>query len=81
VQFSKPMNHAATQAAFTLKRTSTGTAVAGAFTWSGNTLIFNPSTTLLASTKYTAAVSSAAKDLANNTLLNPTTWSFTTGAT
>lgn len=81
VKFSKAMNQAATQGAFTLKRTSTGAAVAGTFSWSGNTLIFNPSTTLLASTKYTAAVSSAAKDLANNTLLNPTTWSFTTGAT
>jgi hypothetical protein len=81
VKFSKPMNHAATQAAFTLKRTSTGTAVAGVFSWSGNTLTFNPNTTLVASTKYTAAVSAAAKDTANNALLNPTTWSFTTGTT
>ena len=81
VKFSKAMNHAATQAAFTLKRTSTGTAVAGAFSWSGNTLIFNPTATLLASTKYTATVTSAAKDTANNVLLNPTTSSFTTGTT
>jgi hypothetical protein len=80
VKFSKPMNMAATQAAFTLKRTSNGTSVAGSFSWYGNALIFTPSSLLLANTKYTAAVSAGAKDLSNNTLLNPTTWSFTTGA-
>jgi hypothetical protein len=80
-KFSKAMNQAATQGAFTLKRTSTGTAVVGTFSWSGNTLTFNPSTTLLASTQYTANIGAAAKDLANNALLNPTTWSFTTGTT
>lgn len=79
-RFSKAMNMAATQAAFTVKRTSNGTAVAGTFTWFGNALIFQPTAALLANTKYTANVSAAAKDPANNTLLNPTTWSFTTGA-
>src|SRR5205814_9518637 len=71
VQFSKPMNQAATQAAFTFKRTSTGTAGAGTFLWFGNAMIFTPNALLLANTKYTAAVSAAAKDPANNTLLNP----------
>ena len=80
VGFTKAMDKTATQAAFSLKRTSTGTAVGGSFTWFGDALIFTPSSPLAASTRYTAAVSAAAKDTAGNTLLNPTTWSFTTGA-
>jgi hypothetical protein len=80
-KFSKSMNRAATQAAFRLRRTSTGVVVAGTFSWLGNLLIFNPTATLLPNTRYTASVTAAAKDTANNVLLNPTTWSFTTGAT
>jgi Bacterial Ig-like domain len=80
-KFSKAMNHTTTQGAFRLKRTSSGVVVAGAFSWLGSLLIFNPTAALLPNTQYTASVSAAAKDTANNVLLNPTTWSFTTGAT
>ena len=79
VGFTKAMDKPATQAAFSLRRTATGTAVPGSFSWFGDALIFTPSTALGASTRYTAAVSGAARDTTGNTLINPTTWSFTTG--
>ena len=78
VGFSKAMNKAATQAAFSL-HLSGGPAVPGSVVWFGNALVFTPSTTLAPSTHYAAAVSGAAKDTAGNTLLNPTLWPFTTG--
>ena len=57
--FDIAMNHAVTQGAFTLKRTSTGTAVAGAFSWFGNALIFKPNADLVGGVQYTANVSTA----------------------
>jgi hypothetical protein len=77
--FSKAMDRPATQAAFSLRRTSTGAAVPGSLVWFGNSLVFTPSTPLAATSRYTAAVSGAARDSTGNPLLNPTTWSFTTG--
>jgi hypothetical protein len=62
-----------------------GAAVAGNVTYDSVSHIatFTPATNLTASTKYTATISNAAKDLAGNALAagsiaNP--WSFTTGA-
>ena len=78
--FNKAMDRASTEAAFSLKRTSDGAAVSGSFGWYGNALIFQPNADLAAGTQYTAAVSGAAKDLEGNTLANPTTWRYTTGA-
>jgi Galactose oxidase-like, Early set domain/Bacterial Ig-like domain len=80
VYFNKAMDKAATQAAFSLKRTSDGAPVSGAFGWYGNALIFKPNTDLDAGTQYTATVSGAAKDLGGNMLANPVTWRYTTGA-
>ena len=77
--FSKAMDKPATQAAFSLRRVSTGAAVPGSFAWFGDALIFTPSAPLAASTRYTAAVGAGARDTAGNTLVNPTTWAFTTG--
>ena len=59
--FDIAMNHAATQAAFTLKRTSNGASVAGAFSWYGNALIFKPNADLLGGVQYTANITTAAR--------------------
>jgi Bacterial Ig-like domain len=77
--FNKAMDKPSAEAAFSLKRTSDGAPVSGSFGWYGNALIFLPNAGLAAGTQYTAAISGAAKDLAGNTLANPTTWRYTTG--
>ena len=77
--FNKAMDKPSAQAAFSLKRTSNGAPVAGSFGWYGNALIFTPSSPLAANTLFTAAVAGTAKDLAGNSLANPTTWHFATG--
>ena len=79
--FNKAMDKPATQGAFSLKRTSDGAPVSGAFGWYGpGVLLFKPDADLAPGTQYTASVSTAAKDLQGNTLANPVTWSYTTGA-
>ena len=78
---TRPMDKASAQAAFSLKRTSDGAPVSGSFGWYGSgVLIFKPDADLAPGTQYTASVSTAAKDLQGNTLANPVTWSYTTGA-
>jgi hypothetical protein len=77
--FNKAMDKPSAEAAFSLKRTSDGAPVSGSFGWYGNALIFLPNAGLAPGTQYTAAVSGAARDLAGNTLANPTTWRYTTG--
>jgi hypothetical protein len=81
VYFNKAMDKAATQAAFSLKRTSDGAPVSGSFGWYGpGVLLFKPNADLSPGTQYTASVSTAAKDLAGNPLDAPFGWSYTTGA-
>jgi len=46
----------------------------------GLTATFTPSVPLLNSTVYTATITTGAKDLAGNSLLNDYVWNFTTGA-
>jgi hypothetical protein len=77
--FSKSMEKPSAEAAFSLRSTSGGAPVAGSFAWYGNALIFAPSAPLAANTRYTAAIAGTAKDLAGNTVANPTTWKYTTG--
>jgi galactose oxidase-like protein/Big-like domain-containing protein len=78
--FNKAMDKAATQAAFSLKRTSDGAPVSGSFGWYGpGVLLFKPDADLAAGTQFTASVSTAAKDLQGNTLASPVIWSYTTG--
>jgi serine protease AprX len=76
VTFSEPMNHAATQAAFSLD----STAVDGtSFSWNGNTMTYNPPADLAPNTAYTATIGTGATDSAGNPLAAPQVWSFTTG--
>jgi hypothetical protein len=81
VAFDRSMDKSATEAAFSLKRTSDGAAVSGSFGWYGpGVLLFKPTADLAPGTQYTASVSTAAKDLAGNSLAAAKTWRFTTGA-
>jgi hypothetical protein len=66
-----------TNVTFTLKQ---GTApVSGTVNYAGVTATFTPSSSLAASTVYTAAITTVVKDLAGNTLASNFIWSFTTG--
>lgn len=63
-------------ATYTLKN---GNAVVpGTVTYSGTTATFNPNSALSPSTKYTATISTGAKDLAGNAINAAYTWVFTT---
>ena len=64
-------------ASFTLRQGVTP--VAGTVTHVGLTSIFAPGSDLAPNTTYTATVTTGAKDLAGNPLLNDFAWSFTTG--
>lgn len=78
VTFSEEMNRSSAETAFSLARASDGAAVAGSFSWSGTTMIFQPSVPLAADTLYTGRVGTAAQDPASLSLTNETTWSFRT---
>lgn len=73
VTFSKAMDKAAVEGAFTSKPEIPGT-----FIWVDHTLTFDPEADLARGTTYTISISTAAKDLAGNGLTAPYTWSFTT---
>lgn len=80
--FSEAMDSLSTTTSFTLANTTIGgAAVTGAVTYSGTTAVFTPLFNLSPNTTYTATITTAAKDLAGNTLAGNYVWSFTTGAT
>jgi hypothetical protein len=63
-------------ATFTLQQGSTP--VAGVVSYTGKTATFNPAANLIPLTVYTATVTTGAKDLAGDALVENKTWSFTT---
>ena len=67
-----------TSTTFTLKQGVNN--VTGIVTYSGTSAVFSPSNTLAAGTKYTATITTGAKDLAGNALLSNYVWSWTTAA-
>ncbi len=76
--FSKVMNPATINATtFTLRQGTT--AVTGLVTYIGNTASFVPTTSLAFNTTYIATITTGAKDMAGNALVNNYIWSFTTG--
>jgi hypothetical protein len=77
--FSKAMD-ATTITAATFTLTQGTTSVSGFVSYSGTTAILAPSSNLAPNTLYTATITTGAKDLAGNALLNNYVWSFTTGA-
>jgi hypothetical protein len=82
--FSEAMDPATiTGATYTVKETVSGTAVAGAVSYSGVSAAFTPSSNLAFTTRYTVTVKggvNGAKDLAGNPLANDFVISWTTGA-
>ncbi len=66
---------------FTLRVASSGALVSGVVSYnaSGNIAIFTPATALAFGTAYTATITTAAKDLAGNSLASAS-WSFSTAA-
>lgn len=77
VTFNGAMN-ASTASKFTLKQGTSD--VAGASSYSGTTLTFNPTADLLPNSLYTAVIQKSAVNTAGTSLLQDYTWSFTTGA-
>ena len=67
-----------TDATFSVKNGAT--AVLGVVSAADDTVIFTPSSELALGTTYTATVTTGAKDLAQNALAAPHSWSFTTAA-
>ena len=69
-----------TTSTFTLKN-SAGTTIAGSVgLTNGNLATFDPQSSLVASTTYTATLSTGIKDIAGNALNPAKSWSFTTAA-
>ena len=76
--FSKVMNPSTIDTlTFTLRQGTT--AVTGLVTYLGNTASFAPTTSLAFNSTYTATITTRAKDMAGNALVNNYVWSFTTG--
>jgi Ice-binding-like/Bacterial Ig-like domain len=79
VNFSEAMDPSTlTASTFTLKQGTTS--VSGSVAYVGTIATFTTTNVLLASTVYTATVTTGAKDLAGNALVSSTVWSFTTGS-
>jgi uncharacterized repeat protein (TIGR02543 family) len=77
--FSKTMDASTiTTATFTLKQGTTS--VSGFVSYSGTIAIFTPAGNLLASTVYTATITTGSKDLTGTALVSNYIWTFTTGA-
>jgi Ice-binding-like/Bacterial Ig-like domain len=76
-----PATIASPATSFTLKESVSGVPVAGVVTYAGNTATFNPNNDLTPNTRYTATVSTGAKDLNGKALASDHVWSFTTGPT
>jgi len=77
VIFSEAMNPLSiSSTTFTLLQGTT--AVPGTVTYSGNTAIFTPASSLAANTIYSGTITTGAKDIAGNAIANNFTWSFTT---
>jgi hypothetical protein len=77
--FSKTMDATTiTTATFTLMQGTN--AVSGFVSYSGITATFLPASNLAPNTLYTATITTGAKDLAGNALVNNNVWTFTTGS-
>ena len=73
VNFSKPMNHASAEAAFSTLPSSTGN-----FTWSGNNMTYTPTLNFSFNTIYNVTIGTGAMDSTGNTLVSSYNWQFTT---
>ncbi len=82
VTFSESMDKTETQNAFSI---SSPAGVTGSFTWSSNTMTFNPSSNFAANQQVSWQIGTGAKDLANQNLAGTASFNFrvakTTGPT
>jgi hypothetical protein len=76
--FSEAMNAATITAASTFTLKQGINLIAGSVTYVGTTASFTPTANLIAGTTYTATISTAAKNLAGNSLASNYVWTFTT---
>lgn len=73
VTFSRPMDKASTEEAFSISPSAKGK-----FSWSNNSLVFNPTEDLKYTTTYKITISTKAKDNVGNKISSSYSWSFTT---
>lgn len=73
VTFDEPMNTQSAQSAFSINPS-----VSGSYSWSGDTMIFNPASNLVGQTFYTVTVNTGAQDVIGNALSSQQTFTFTT---
>ncbi|MEK6988387.1 MAG: Ig-like domain-containing protein, partial [Candidatus Thermoplasmatota archaeon] len=80
VSFSETMNKSSAEQAFSLTRVDTGSPVAGTSLWSGNNLLFTPSSALAEGVVYRTQVAATAKDASDpgNPLGTSSSATFTT---
>jgi len=64
---------------FTVAVAGGGAAVTGTVSYAGKTAVFTPTTNLIASTTYTATITTSAKDLTGDPMAANFTWNFATG--
>jgi len=79
--FSVPMDPSTITAATTFTIKQGATPVAGTVSYSGSTATFTPAANLVASTLYTATITTGAKNVLGTPLVSNKVWSFTTGTT
>jgi Ice-binding-like/Bacterial Ig-like domain len=81
--FDTPMDPSTISAVgtFTVAVAGGGAAVTGTVSYAGSTAVFTPTSNLVASTTYTATISTAAKDLTGDPMAANFTWNFATGLT
>lgn len=78
--FSEAMDPSTIAANFTITNTTLGgTSITGTVSYTGITAIFKPSADLSPNTTYAATITTGAKDLAGNAMVNNYVWNFTTG--
>jgi len=79
ITFSESMDNTSVESAFSYTdRTTIWTFADGSISWNVNTMIFTPNSDLSYDTEYNVTIGTEAKDLAENGLTLPYTWSFTT---
>jgi hypothetical protein len=75
IQFSEPMNKAATEAAFKVGMVG-GARVTGTYEWFGNSVVFDPTNDLVVGAKYVAVINTTATDETGVPLAEARTWEF-----
>ena len=77
VAYSEPMDKISAESAFTLS--DVVLPINGTFSWTGDTMLFNPAGDLKYTTAYTINIGAGAKDISGNSISTPYSSVFTTG--